>query len=335
MKFVDEATIKVVSGKGGDGCLSFRREKFVPFGGPNGGDGGKGGHIYVQADEGVNTLVDFRYKRLFKAEKGENGKGKQKTGKNGQDLYIKVPKGTLVFDKDTQEMLGDLVDHTQTLLVARGGQGGLGNIHFKSSTNRAPRRVTVGQASESRELRLELQILADVGLLGLPNAGKSTFIRAVSAARPKVADYPFTTLCPQLGVVSINAYQSFVVADIPGLIEGAAEGVGLGVHFLKHLSRTRLLLHIIDIAPPTGDPVKNAIGITHELEKYSAELAAREQWIVLNKIDMLAEDEQKSHCEKIIKDLNWQGRVFEISALSGQGCSDLCQHIMHYLEKKE
>jgi len=334
MKFVDEATIEVVSGKGGDGCSSFRREKFIPFGGPNGGDGGDGGNVYLLADEGLNTLIDFRYKRLFKAENGENGQGKQRTGKNGQDLYIKVPVGTLVFDVETEEMLGDLVKQGQTLLVARGGKHGLGNIHFKSSTNQAPRRVTLGQANEHRKLRLELQILADVGLLGLPNAGKSTFIRAISSARPKVADYPFTTLHPQLGVVSVNTFQSFVVADIPGLIEGASEGVGLGIHFLKHLSRTRLLLHIIDIAPPEGDPVNDTISIVRELEKYSVKLAERERWLILNKIDMLALDVQKKTCEQIIKKLNWKGQVFKISALSGQGCQTLCQQIMQYLEKK-
>ena len=335
MKFVDEATIEVTSGKGGDGCSSFRREKYIPFGGPNGGDGGNGGSVYLQADEGLNTLIDFRFKRLFRAEKGEHGMGKQRTGKHGQDLYIKVPIGTLVFDVDTEEMLGDLVKQGQKLLVARGGEHGLGNIHFKSSTNQAPRRITLGHESENRKLRLELQILADVGLLGLPNAGKSTFIRSVSSARPKVADYPFTTLHPQLGVVSVSPYQSFVVADIPGLIEGAAEGVGLGIHFLKHLSRTHLLLHLIDIAPPTGDPVNDAQSIVRELEKYSTKLGERERWLVLNKIDMLAPDVQKETCEKIVKKLNWQGRVFEISALSGQGCQILCQQIMQYLEEKQ
>ena len=273
MKFVDEATIEIQAGKGGDGCMSFRREKFIPFGGPDGGDGGHGGSIYLIADPGLNTLVDFRYKRLFRAQKGEHGKGSNCTGKKGEDLYIRVPVGTLVFDKETEENLGDLATIHQTLLVAQGGQAGLGNARFKSSTNRAPRRTTSGTPGEIRFLRLELQVLADVGLLGLPNAGKSTFISAVSAARPKIADYPFTTLQPHLGVVTIDYDQSFVIADIPGLIAGAADGVGLGIRFLKHLSRTRLLLHLVDIAPLEGDPVADAIAIVQELEKTGEALA--------------------------------------------------------------
>jgi GTPase len=333
MKFVDETTIEVIAGKGGDGCLSFRREKFIPYGGPNGGDGGDGGSVYLKAESGLNTLVDFRFKRLFRAKAGQNGLGSECTGKKGQDFFIKVPIGTLVYDLDTEEFLGDLVKQGQTLLVAKGGHHGLGNVHFKSSTNRAPRRTTKGTAGEERRLRLELQVLADIGLLGLPNAGKSTFISAVSKARPKIADYPFTTLYPNLGVVSIEVDRSFVIADIPGLIEGAAEGAGLGVHFLKHLSRTRLLLHLVDIAPMEGDPVEDTIKIIQELEKYSPELGAKERWLVLNKTDLLPPDERKAYCEKIIKALNWQGPVFEISALSKQGCFGVCYKVMDYLEQ--
>lgn len=335
MKFVDEASIEVLAGKGGDGCLSFRREKFIPYGGPDGGDGGDGGSIYLQTESSLNTLVDFRHKRLFRAEKGRAGQGSQCTGKSGQDLYIKVPVGTLVFDVDTEEKLADLVTPAQTLLVARGGHHGLGNLRFKSSTNRAPRRTTLGQPGESRKLRLELQLLADVGLLGLPNAGKSTFIRAVSAARPKVADYPFTTLHPQLGVVSLEIDHSFVVADIPGLIEGAAEGVGLGTHFLKHLSRTRLLLHLVDIVPPDSDPITDIVTIIRELEKYSPDLAARERWLVLNKIDMLPAEEQQEHCRAIVAQLGWPGPVFEVSALTRQGCQAVCYRVMQYLEAEK
>jgi GTP-binding protein len=325
----------VIAGKGGNGCLSFRREKFVPYGGPNGGDGGDGGSIYLIADKNLNTLVDFRFNRLFCAQVGESGKGSECTGKSGQDLYIKVPVGTLVFDVATEEMLGDLVKPQQILLVARGGQRGLGNVHFKSSTNRAPRRTTQGTLGETRTLRLELQILADVGLLGLPNAGKSTFIRAVSAARPKVADYPFTTLHPHLGVVSIEVDRSFVIADIPGLIEGAAEGAGLGIQFLKHLSRTRLLLHLVDVASPDRNPLQDIVKITHELEKYSSELATRERWLVFNKLDLLPTSEQKQYCQAIIEHLNWSGPVFKISALSGQGCQEICYRILNYLEDQD
>ncbi len=333
MKFVDEATIEVIAGKGGNGCMSFRREKFIPYGGPDGGDGGDGGSVYLIADDNLNTLVDFRFTRIFRAQPGESGKGSQCTGKSGQDLYIKVPTGTLVFDVETEEVLGDLVKPQQTLLVARGGQRGLGNIHFKSSTNRAPRRTTLGTPGEIRHLRLELQVLADVGLLGLPNAGKSTFIRAVSAARPKVASYPFTTLHPHLGVVAIDIDQSFVIADIPGLIEGAAEGAGLGIQFLKHLSRTRLLLHLVDVAPLDSDPVQDIIKISQELEKYSLELTKRERWLVLNKIDLLPPDEQQPYCQALIKQLNWQGPIFQLSALSGQGCREICFSIINYLAK--
>jgi GTP-binding protein len=334
MKFVDEATIEVVAGKGGDGCMSFRREKFIPYGGPNGGDGGDGGSVYLVAEVNLNTLVEFRFKRLFRAKHGEYGKGSECTGKKGLDLYIKVPVGTLVYEAETEEFLGDLTKPEQTLLVAKGGQHGLGNVHFKSSTNQSPRRTTPGTTGEARALRLELQVLADVGLLGLPNAGKSTFIRAVSAARPKIADYPFTTLHPNLGVVSIEVDRSFVIADIPGLIEGAADGQGLGIQFLKHLSRTRLLLHIIDIEPFESDPVQDALKIIQELEKYSPALAKQERWLVFNKIDLLPPQEQAEYCQFLIDELNWQGPVFEISAISGLGCMEVCYKIMNYLEEE-
>jgi len=335
MKFVDEVTIEVIAGKGGDGCLSFRREKYIPFGGPDGGDGGNGGSVYLLADAGLNTLVDFRFARTFHAENGKNGMGSQCTGKSGQDLYVKVPIGTLVIDTDTQEIVGDLVKHAQILPVARGGYHGLGNLHFKSSTNRAPRHVTLGQLGETHRLRLELQVLADVGLLGAPNAGKSTFLRAVSAARPKVADYPFTTLHPHLGVVTVAPERSFVMADIPGLIAGAAEGAGLGVQFLRHLSRTGLLLHFVEILPPTGDAVQDVLSIEQELTKYSPELATKERWLVLNKVDLLAPDEQKTFCLRIVEKLAWPGKVFTVSALSGQGCQDVCYQIMQHLEAQK
>ena len=334
MKFTDEAKIEVVAGKGGDGCLSFRREKYIAEGGPNGGDGGNGGSVYLEADSGLNTLVDFRYKRLFRAKHGEHGKGKECTGKKGEDLIIKVPVGTLVYDIETEECLIDLIKHEQKQLVAQGGVHGLGNVRFKTSTNRAPRRITTGTPGDTRQLRLELQVLADVGLLGLPNAGKSTFIRAVSAARPKVAAYPFTTISPSLGVVSIELDRNFVIADIPGLIEGAADGIGLGIRFLKHLSRTRLLLHLVDIAPLDSEPVQDFITISREVEKYSPELAARERWLVFNKVDLLPPDEQAAHCQAILDKLNWKGRVFQISGLSGQGCKALSYQIMQYLEAK-
>lgn len=333
MRFIDEALIEVIAGKGGDGCLSFRREKFIPFGGPDGGDGGTGGSIYLLADENLNTLLDFRYTRCFKAKNGDPGRGKQCTGKDGEDLYLRTPVGTLAFDEDTQEKLGDLTSHGQTLLVAKGGKHGLGNIRFKSSTNQAPRRTVPGGPGETRRLRLELQLLADAGLLGLPNAGKSTFIRAVSAAHPKVADYPFTTLYPSLGVVSIESYQHFVLADIPGLIEGAAEGAGLGVRFLKHLSRTRLLLHIVDAFPQDGtDPIEAIHSIEGELAKYSPDLANRERWLVLNKLDLAPGGDWMEHCRHIVRRLNWQGLVFYVSALSGQGCQELSKQVMHYLD---
>lgn len=337
MKFIDEAKIEVVAGKGGSGCLSFRREKYIPFGGPDGGDGGDGGSVYLRADEALNTLVDFRFKRIFKAENGQPGMGKQRTGRKGEDLYIHVPIGTLARDLDTGDLLGDLTEHGQTLLVAKGGLHGWGNIRFKSSTNRAPRKITLGEMGDSLRLQLELQVLADVGLLGLPNAGKSTFIRAVSSAKPKVADYPFTTLHPNLGVVSVGAYRNFVIADIPGLIEGAAEGAGLGIQFLKHLSRTTILLHIVDMMPanPDEDIVENALSIVRELEKYSSELGEKERWLVLNKIDLLDEEEREQRRQQVIDGLNWQGKVFEISALAKQGCDEVCQQIMQHLEKDD
>jgi GTP-binding protein len=332
MKFVDEAIIKVMSGKGGNGCASFRREKFIPFGGPNGGDGGQGGSIYLVADENLNTLVDFRYQRTHRAKSGENGMGSDCTGKSGEDLLIKVPIGTLVYDEETQELLGDLAQSGQILKVAIGGRGGLGNTHFKSSINRAPRQFTHGEMGETRALKLELKLLADVGLLGLPNAGKSTLIRAVSAAKPKVADYPFTTLHPNLGVVSVSNYRSFVIADIPGLIEGAAEGAGLGIQFLKHLQRTRVLLHMLDIAPlDESDPVVSARQIVKELKKFSPELAEKPRWLVLNKIDLLPEEEAKERCNAIIKKLKWKGPVYIISGLSRQGLQPLMQDLMLYL----
>jgi GTP-binding protein len=333
MKFVDEVTIEVIAGKGGDGCLGFRREKFIPFGGPDGGDGGNGGSVYLIADKGLNTLVDFRFNRLFRAEHGRAGSGNQCTGKSGQSLYIRVPVGTLVFDATTDELIGDLVADAQLLIVAKGGQHGLGNIRFKTSTNRAPRHITLGTPGETRVLRLELQLLADVGLLGLPNAGKSTFIHAISAARPKIADYPFTTLYPHLGTVAIEAHRSFVVADIPGLIEGAADGAGLGTRFLKHLARTRLLLHLVDVTSP--DPLKDVNDIVHELEKYDLDLANKDRWLVLNKIDLLPAGEQKSYCSFLVEQLAWQAPVFEISALTGQNCQTVCYSIMNYLEESK
>jgi GTP-binding protein len=334
MKFVDEATIHVQAGKGGNGCVSFRREKYIEFGGPDGGDGGDGGSVYLVGDTNLNTLADFRFTRRFKAESGEGGRGRNCTGKSGEDLYIKVPLGTQVHDVDTGELIGDVVKAGQQLLVAQGGVHGIGNTRFKSSTNRAPRQFTPGTPGESRELRLELKVLADVGLLGLPNAGKSTFIRAVSAARPKVADYPFTTLHPNLGVVSVEPHRSFVVADIPGIIEGAAEGAGLGIQFLKHISRTRLLLHLVDVAPfdESIDPVEEIQTIEAEMERFDPELMAYERWLVLNKIDLLPEAERDARCEDILQRLNWQGPVFMISAINKQGTQELCYRIMEYIE---
>ncbi len=334
MKFIDEVSIQVQAGKGGDGCLSFRREKFIPFGGPNGGDGGNGGSIYIEADPQLNTLIDYRFLKHFKAQNGQQGMGSECTGKSAEDLILKVPVGTVVWDAETLEQMGDLVKPRQRLLVAQGGFHGLGNVRFKTSTNQAPRQITHGRPGECRKLRLELKVLADVGLLGFPNAGKSTFIRAVSAATPKVADYPFTTLHPNLGVVKIAEGQSFVVADIPGIIEGAAEGAGLGLRFLKHLARTRLLLHIVDIAPlDDSDPVESAKIIVGELEKYNPELAKQERWLVLNKIDLLPHREDSvAIAEAIVKGLNWQGPVFVISGMQREGTQELCYAIMQRLE---
>lgn len=334
MKFVDEAIIEVRAGHGGNGSLSFRREKFIPFGGPDGGNGGIGGSVYLQADEHVNTLVDFRYQRVYQAQRGENGAGQLRSGKGGEDLIIKVPIGTVVYDANTDELIADLVKVGESACVAQGGRYGLGNAHFKSSTNRAPRRTTQGTAGEQRELRLELKLLADVGLLGFPNAGKSTFIRAVSAARPKVADYPFTTLYPNLGVVRIDANKSFVIADIPGLIEGAAEGAGLGIQFLKHLARTRVLLHIVDISPYAEvDPVEGIKKLVAELKKFDAKLAKQDRWLVFNKIDLLPPEEVASKCEEIVKKLRWKGPVFKVSAIKKEGTQEVCYKLMDYLEK--
>ena len=334
MKFVDEVTITVQAGKGGDGCLSFRREKFIRFGGPNGGDGGDGGSIYFVANPDLNTLIDYRFHQHFKAKSGQHGMGSECTGKVGEDLELVVPVGTVVYDADTHEQMGDLVQAGERLLVAKGGFHGFGNMRFKSSRNRAPRQTTKGKEGDLRRLRLELKLLADVGLLGLPNAGKSTLIRAVSAATPKVADYPFTTLHPNLGVVKIGQSQSFVIADIPGVIEGAAEGAGLGIRFLKHLARTRLLLHLVDVVPlDESDPIERAKAIVHELEKYNPELAARERWLILNKIDLLPEAERETRCQEIIEGLDWQGPVFGISGLQREGTEALCFAIMQRLEE--
>jgi GTP-binding protein len=337
MRFVDEATITVQAGHGGRGAVSFRREKFVPFGGPDGGDGGNGADVYLVGVEGINTLADFRFHRSFRAPNGEPGSSRECTGASGVDLEIPVPIGTVATDVDTEEQLGDITEPGQRLLVAKGGKGGWGNTRFKSSTNRAPRKAMPGLPGEKRTLRLELKVMADVGLLGLPNAGKSTLIRAVSAAKPKVADYPFTTLHPNLGVVSVGLHRSFVMADIPGLIEGAAEGAGLGIRFLKHLQRTRLLLHLIDIAPPDpeADPVEDARAIVRELKKFSADLAAKERWLVLNKLDLLPADEAEARCADIVRRLRWKGPVFRISALARRGTEELCQAVMRRLEELE
>lgn len=335
MKFVDEATIIVEAGKGGHGCLSFRREKYVPKGGPDGGDGGDGGSVFLEADSALNTLIDYRFQRKFKAQNGEPGAGRNCSGSKGEDLVLPVPVGTTVVDMDTHEVLGDLTREGERLKVAQGGFHGLGNTRFKSSVNRAPRQTTKGSEGEARNLRLELKVLADVGLLGMPNAGKSTFIRSVSAARPKVADYPFTTLVPNLGVVSVQAHQSFVIADIPGLIEGAAEGAGLGVRFLKHLVRTRLLLHLVDVAPYDGSsPADSVRAIASELEKFSETLAGRDRWLVLNKVDMVAEQDRDAHCQAIVDELGWEGPVFRISALSGEGTKVLTQAVMRWIEER-
>ena len=326
MKFIDEAKIYVAAGDGGNGVVSFRREKYEPEGGPNGGDGGRGGSVFVIADRNLNTLIEYRYTRKFLAQRGENGGSSDCYGKGGEDITLHVPVGTVITDENTHEIVADLDVDGKKILIAKGGKGGLGNIHFKSSTNRAPRQCTKGEPGEERDLRLELRVLADVGLLGLPNAGKSTFIRAVSAARPKVADYPFTTMHPNLGVVRTSENKSFVIADIPGLIEGAAEGAGLGIRFLKHLSRTRILLHLVDLAPldPDADPVHDAHAIVHELEKYSPELAAKPRWLVLNKLDLIPEDERAERVQAFLDAYAQKdARHFCISAISGDGCRPL------------
>ncbi len=333
MRFVDEATISVIAGDGGTGAVSFRREKYIQFGGPDGGDGGDGGSVYLVGDHDINTLADFRHVRTYTAKSGIRGSGSQMTGKGGDDLAIPVPIGTLIYDDDIDELIGDITRHDQRIKVAQGGFHGLGNTRFKSSINQAPRRCSPGTPGERRSLRLELKVLADVGLLGLPNAGKSTFIRSVSAARPKVANYPFTTLFPNLGVVWVGMNQSFVIADIPGIIEGASEGAGLGLQFLKHLSRTQLLLHIVDLAPFDGsDPVEEALVIINELDKYSHDLALKPRWLVLNKADLLDEEELASRRKDIIQKLNWQGPVHTISAISKKGTDSLVFDIMQQLE---
>lgn len=325
MKFVDEALIHVHAGNGGNGCVSFRREKFIPFGGPDGGDGGDGGSVWLVADENLNTLVDFRHQRVFRAQRGQNGMGRQMSGRGGEDCVIRVPVGTEVVGTETAESLGDLTAHGQRLRVAAGGEGGRGNVHFKSSVNRAPRRATTGREGDTRELRLELKLLADVGLLGFPNAGKSTFIRAVSAATPRVADYPFTTLHPHLGVVRIETDKSFVVADIPGLIEGAAEGAGLGIQFLKHLARTHLLLHVVDMAPQDdSDPVQQVRAIEAELEQFDARLLQRPRWLLLNKIDLVPQEQRVQMAARIVADLGWTAPWFAISAAVREGTWDVC-----------
>ena len=335
MKFVDEVSIFVKAGDGGNGMMSFRREKFIEKGGPNGGDGGDGGSVFLEADENLNTLVDYRYTRRFQAQNGEKGGSTECTGAKGEDLILPVPVGTTVIDASTQEVIGDLTRAGQRLMVAQGGWHGLGNTRFKSSTNRAPRQTTPGKPGEQRDLKLELKVLADVGLLGLPNAGKSTFIRSVSAAKPKVADYPFTTLVPNLGVVSVGRYKSFVIADIPGLIEGASEGAGLGIRFLKHLARTRLLLHLVDMAPlDQSDPAEAAEVIIRELETFSPALAERERWLVLNKADQLLDDEREERMRAVVERLGWQGPVFVISALEREGTEALSQAIMRYMDER-
>ncbi|MHA6309965.1 MULTISPECIES: Obg family GTPase CgtA [Pantoea] len=332
MKFVDEATILVVAGDGGNGCVSFRREKYIPKGGPDGGDGGDGGDVYLIADENLNTLIDYRFEKSFRAERGQNGQSRDCTGKRGKDIVVKVPVGTRVIDQGTGETLGDMTRHGQKLMVGKGGWHGLGNTRFKSSVNRSPRQKTMGTPGEKRDLQLELMLLADVGMLGLPNAGKSTFIRAVSAAKPKVADYPFTTLVPSLGVVRMDSEQSFVVADIPGLIEGAADGAGLGIRFLKHLERCRVLLHLIDIDPiDESDPVENARIILGELEKYSEKLFNKPRWLVFNKIDLISEEEAQSRAKAVADALGWEGKYYLISAASRTGVNELCWDVMSFI----
>ncbi|WP_449757911.1 Obg family GTPase CgtA [Erwinia persicina] len=332
MKFVDEATILVVAGDGGNGCVSFRREKYIPRGGPDGGDGGDGGDVYMQADENLNTLIDYRFEKSFRAERGQNGQSRDCTGKRGVDIVVKVPVGTRIIDQGTGETLGDMTHHQQKMMVAKGGWHGLGNTRFKSSVNRTPRQKTMGTPGEKRDLQLELMLLADVGMLGLPNAGKSTFIRAVSAAKPKVADYPFTTLVPSLGVVRMDSEQSFVVADIPGLIEGASDGAGLGIRFLKHLERCRVLLHTIDLAPiDESDPIENARIILGELEKYSDKLFQKPRWLVFNKVDLLDQEEAEARAKAIADALGWTEKYYLISAANRSGVNALCWDLMSFI----
>jgi GTPase len=331
MKFVDEATIKVVAGNGGAGCLSFRREKYIERGGPDGGDGGDGGGVYLQADVHLNTLIDFRYQRIYKAKNGQSGMGRDRRGKSADDLVGRVPMGTVVFDQDTGEMIGELINEGDRLCVAKGGFHGIGNARFKSSTNRAPRETTPGSSGETRNLKLELRLLADVGMLGLPNAGKSTFIKAVSNATPKVADYPFTTLYPTLGVVRVQEYQSFVISDLPGLIAGAHTGTGLGIRFLKHLSRTRLLVHLVDLSDEQENCVDSINTILNELKAFSEELYAKERWLVFNKIDMLDEEQAQQRVKETVEQLQWQGPVYLISALARNNTQQLCYDLMKAL----
>jgi GTP-binding protein len=335
MKFIDEAQIEVVAGNGGNGAVSFRREKYVPRGGPDGGDGGRGGSVYAVADRNINTLIDYRYARIHRAKSGENGRGADQYGRGASDVLLRMPVGTVITDAQTGELVADLTRDGDRALLARGGEGGLGNIHFKSSVNRAPRQSTPGENGEQRRLRLELRVLADVGLLGLPNAGKSTLIRAISAARPKVADYPFTTLAPQLGVVRTDDRRSFVVADIPGLIEGAAEGAGLGHRFLRHLQRTRLLLHLVDIAPvdPEADPVHAARAIVRELRKYDPELYAKPRMLVLNKLDLVPPEERDARVAAFVRALRWKGPVLRISAINGEGTRELVYAVQDWLDR--
>jgi GTP-binding protein len=335
MKFVDEAVIEVHAGAGGDGCASFRREKFIPRGGPDGGDGGRGGSLYALADRNLNTLIDFRYARIHRARDGENGRGSDQYGKSAPDVVLRVPVGTMVFDAESGESIADLDHDGARALLAAGGAGGRGNLHFKSSTNRAPRQFTRGGPGEHRRLRLELKLLADVGLLGMPNAGKSTLIRSVSAARPKVADYPFTTLAPSLGVARVDMNRSFVLADIPGLIEGAADGAGLGHQFLRHLARTGLLLHVVDVAPadPGVDPVREAKSIVRELKRYDPGLYRKPRWLVLNKSDLVSPEERSRTAKDFLRRFGWRGRSFIISALTGEGCAELAYAIMDYLDQ--
>ena len=337
MKFVDEAVITVFAGNGGNGCISFRREKFIPLGGPDGGDGGSGGSIWLEADENLNTLIDFRHERQFRGQHGQNGMGREMYGKAGEDVVIRVPIGTEVINVATDEIIGDLTEHGLRLLVAKGGQGGMGNVHFKSSTTRAPRRASTGTPGEERDLRLEMKLLADVGLLGFPNAGKSTFIRAVSAATPKVADYPFTTLHPNLGVVSVEAYRSFVIADIPGIIEGAAEGAGLGALFLRHVQRTRVLLHLVDMAPfdEAIDPAEQVRAIENELRKYDPGMLEKPRWLVMNKGDLLSEDERNERAAAIVKALDWQGPWFVVSAIGREGTWPIMLKIQQFFDDQK